>query len=39
VDDRLLLRGRLPEGARNKADGWIEVYDRGRFVTLTGVPL
>jgi primase-polymerase (primpol)-like protein len=35
---RILLRGVLPSGARNRKD-WIEVYDRGRFVTLTGVHL
>jgi len=34
---RCLFRGRLPDTGKHK--GLIELYDRGRYVTLTGHPL
>jgi putative DNA primase/helicase len=33
----ILLKGRLPPGPRRK--GQVEMYDRGRYFTMTGLPL
>jgi putative DNA primase/helicase len=32
----IIVRGKIPSGHKNRADGWIEVYSQERFFTMTG---